>query len=174
MAQTVDPNPSAGDEPAPEPVAEPAPEPAPVPVSAPATARSSGRASTEAPRRTRVMVRSFRPWSVLKISLVFSFCLMLIVYFALMIIWQVMDATGAVASLERILGQLLATGQGTTSQPYLIQFGVLFRWAFLAGCVFVVVSSLVTTFVAIVYNLISDVIGGVELTLAESKRRHEV
>jgi hypothetical protein len=40
-------------------------------------------------------------------------------------------------------------------------------WGLFSGIVFVVVWSAITVFVAMLYNLISDIIGGVEVTLAE-------
>jgi hypothetical protein len=38
----------------------------------------------------------------------------------------------------------------------------------------VVIWSLINFLVALAYNLVSDVVGGLELTLAESKRRDDV
>ena len=43
-------------------------------------------------KRTRVVVRKVGPWSVLKFSLLFYLCVMLIVYFALMIIYGLLSA----------------------------------------------------------------------------------
>ena len=49
-------------------------------------------------KRTRVVVRKVGPWSVLKFSLLFYLCVMLIVYFALMIIYAMLTAVGAIDS----------------------------------------------------------------------------
>src|SRR5207244_1323780 len=46
-----------------------------------------------APRRTRVVVRRVDPWSILKFSLLFYFCLMLVVMFALMILYWILGLT---------------------------------------------------------------------------------
>ena len=54
-------------------------------------------------RRTRVVVRKVSPWSVLKFSLLFYLCVMLIVYFALMIIYGLLSAVGAIDSAGRLL-----------------------------------------------------------------------
>ena len=62
------------------------PQRAPVPLESPAP--GSRRAS----RRTRVVVRKVGPLSVLKFSLIFYFCVMLIVYLALLIIYIVLSA----------------------------------------------------------------------------------
>ena len=156
MAQTIE-------DPTPPPAAaSPAPvSSTPASATSPVTAR---RASVHAaPRRTRVVVRKVGPLSVLRFSLIFYFCVMLIVYFALMIIYWVLSAVGAIDSTERLLGQLFA------SDTVEIGFGRVFTWLFLTGLANVVLWSLVTVFVAFLYNLISDVVGGVEVTLAEKR-----
>lgn len=162
MAQTIeDPTPPpAAASPTP-------PSPAPAPATPPVTPR---RTSVHAaPRRTRVVVRKVGPLSVLKFSLIFYFCVMLIVYFALMIIYWVLNAVGAIDSTGRLLGYVFATGTADSSQPVEIGFGNVFAWLFLIGLANVVLWSLVNVFVAFLYNLISDVVGGVEVTLAEKR-----
>jgi hypothetical protein len=122
-----------------------------------------------APRRTRVVVRKVGPLSVLKFSLLFYLCVMLIVLFATVIVYGVLSAAGAIESLETVLGYVF--GEGTTStggaEPIEIDGGAVFMWGLFGGLVFVVVWSAITVFVAMLYNLISDIIGGVEVTLAE-------
>ena len=122
-----------------------------------------------APRRTRVVVRKIGPLSVLKFSLIFYLCVMLIVLFAMVIVYGVLSAAGAIDSLETVLGYVF--GEGTTStggaEPIEIDGGTVFMWGLFGGFVFVVVWSAITVFVAMLYNLISDIIGGVEVTLAE-------
>ena len=66
-----------------------------------------------APRRTRVVVRKIGPLSVLKFSLLFYLCVMLIVLFAMVIVYGVLSAAGAIDSLETVLGYVF--GEGTTS-----------------------------------------------------------
>ncbi len=127
------------------------------------------RALQGTPRRTRVVVRKVGPWSVLKFSLLFYFCVMLIVYFALMIIYAILSAVGAIDSAGRLLGYVFATGNADGPQAVVIRFGSVFTWLFLVGLANVVLWSLVNVFVAFLYNLISDVVGGVEVTLAEKR-----
>ena len=122
-----------------------------------------------APRRTRVVVRKVGPLSVLKFSLLFYLCVMLIVLFAMVIVYGVLSAAGAIDSLEKVLGYVF--GEGTTStggaEPIEIDGGTVFMWGLFGGIVFVAAWSAITVFVAMLYNLISDIIGGVEVTLAE-------
>ncbi len=125
-----------------------------------------------APRRTRVVVRKVGPLSVLKFSLLFYLCLMLIVLFAMVIVYGVLAAAGAIDSLETVLGYIFGTGTTSTggAEPLEIDGGSLFMWGLFGGLTFVVVWSVINVFIAMLYNLISDIIGGVEVTLAERPR----
>jgi len=150
--------------------AAPATSPGPFIAPAPPSTRPDRR-PRRPPRRTRVVIRSVGPWSVLRFSLFFYFCVWLIVFLALVIIYMLMSAVGAIDSLETLLGYLFSTGQQSTRGPTPIEIneGVVGLMTFFAGCVLTLVWSLVNVLVAFLYNLISDVVGGVEVTLAEKR-----
>ena len=143
--------------------------PPPLPADPQQQQVAARRSISTAPRRTRVVIRKVGPWSVLKFSLLFYFCIMLIVYFALMIIYTILSAVGAIDSAGRLLGYVFATGDANGPQAVVVHFGSVFGWLLLVGLANVVLWSLVNVFVAFLYNLISDVVGGVEVTLAEKR-----
>jgi hypothetical protein len=118
-----------------------------------------------APRRAQVVVRRVSPWSVLKFSLLFYFCLMLVFLFALIILYWVLGAIGVIDSVSHTLSEL---GFGPRT-GFRFHGEWIFSRLFLIGLVGVVVWSLVNMFVAILYNLVSDVVGGVQITLAERR-----
>ena len=66
----------------------------------PPTRREDSKAG---PRRTKVVVRRVEPWSVLKISLLFYFCLMLVFVFALLVIYWILGLTGVLDSASHLL-----------------------------------------------------------------------
>jgi hypothetical protein len=84
-------------------------------------------------------------------------------------VYGILSAAGAIESLEKVLGYVFGTGTTSTggAEPIEIDGRVVFTWALVGGLVFVVVWSVINVFVAMLYNLISDIIGGVEVTLAE-------
>jgi hypothetical protein len=52
-----------------------------------------------------------------------------------------------------------------------ISLGLVERWAFFLGLGLVVVGSLINLFLAFLYNVISDIVGGVELQFQERETR---
>jgi Transmembrane domain of unknown function (DUF3566) len=140
--------------------------------------RTTARLPRRGARRTRVEIRRLAPISVLKFSLIFYFCVFLVVYLAMAIIWAVLSASGVIDSLEQLLGTVFPSqgaftptgGLSTKGAPPLeIDTGKVFTWIFIAGCVGVAIWSFINVFVAVMYNLISDIVGGVEVTLADRR-----
>jgi transmembrane protein DUF3566 len=126
-------------------------------------APSRGRVRRGAPRRIRVQVRRISPWSVLKLSLLFYFCLMLVVLLGLGILYAVVDALGILDSIAELLNSV---GFGPN---FRFNGGAIFRTVFFIGLVSVAVWSALTVFVVFLYNLISDLVGGIEMTLTERR-----
>jgi hypothetical protein len=126
----------------------------------------SGMESRGIPRRTKVVVRRVDAWSVLKFSLLFYFCMMLIFLFALLILYWILGVLGVLDSASELLH---TAGFGPVRGEFQFNGFWIFSRLFLIGVIGVVVWSLVNMFVAVLYNLISDVLGGIEVTLAEKR-----
>lgn len=128
-------------------------------------ARAEAKPGTKRPttRRIRVGIRRINPWSVLKFSLIFYFCVMLVVLFGLAILYMLLGALGVLDSLAQLLGDLWTGGE------FEFHGFAIFRTLFLVGFITVVIGSALTVFIAVLYNLISDLVGGIEVTLVERR-----
>jgi transmembrane protein DUF3566 len=111
-------------------------------------------------RRARLVIRKIDPWSVLKFSLLFYFCLLLIMLLGSAIIFAILKAFGVISNIEKLIRDL-------SEATFTISGGAIFRWLFLFGLLGAVVASAVTVFLAFLYNLIADVVGGIEVSVAE-------
>jgi len=121
-------------------------------------------------RRTRVTVRRFGLFSVLKFSLIFCFCAMVVVWLALLLIYFMLSAAGVTDTVAYWIGCVINTDNGTKNCVAAGIDGVkLFTWLFGAGVVMAIAASLLGTFIALIYNLIADIVGGVEVVLAEKR-----
>jgi hypothetical protein len=129
-------------------------------------ARSEPRTRTREPgsRRIRVGIRRISPWSVLKFSLIFYFCVMLVVLFGLAILYMLLGALGVLDSLAQLL-----EGVGFGGGNFEFHGLAIFRTLFLIGFLTVVIGSALSVFIAVLYNLISDLVGGIEVTLVERR-----
>lgn len=134
----------------------------------PSPSGSSRRERRQQVRKTRVVVRRVGPISVLKLSLIFYFCLMLIVFGGLLILYGIMSATGAIDKTAEVIGTL---GFGNAQGAFEINGSWLFTRLFIAGCGMVVAAAIINLLVAFLYNLLADVVGGLEVTLAEKRTR---
>jgi hypothetical protein len=129
-------------------------------------ARSEAKPGTRTPgsRRIRVGIRRISPWSVLKFSLIFYFCVLLVVLFGLAILYMLLGALGVLDSLAQLL-----EGVGFGGDNFEFHGLAIFRTFFLIGFLTVVIGSALTVFITVLYNLISDLIGGIEVTLVERR-----
>jgi hypothetical protein len=114
-------------------------------------------------RRTRLVVRKIDPWAVLKFSLVFYFCMLVIALLATGIIFVLLKSFGVIANIESLFRSL--------ELDVRITGGALFKWMFLIGLLGSVVASAITVFMAFLYNLIADVVGGIEIMVSEREPR---
>ncbi|HSL15000.1 MAG TPA: DUF3566 domain-containing protein [Actinomycetota bacterium] len=115
------------------------------------------------PRQTRVVIRKVGPWSVFKFSVIFYLCVMLVLLLAFGMLYWLLGALGAIDSVTRLARDLFA------DDSFEIHGDWLFTRLGLIGLAMVVVWSLINVFVAFLYNLISDVVGGIDVTLSERR-----
>jgi len=139
------------------------PEPAPAEAPVPAELERSKRSSPARSRQARVVLRKVGPWSVLKISFLFYLCVMVVILGAMMILYAILGAIGALDSLTRLIRDLFA------DQSFQIHGGWLFSRGLSIGLALVVLWTLINVFIVFLYNLLSDVVGGIEVTLSERR-----
>jgi hypothetical protein len=119
-------------------------------------------------RKVRRLVRHVDPWSVLKLSLLLALCLWVVVMIAAVIVWSVANSTGALASFERFFNENLQLEDFTLTGDVLFrQFGLVS----LLGALGLAAATVVAT---LVFNLISDIIGGVWISVIEEETSRPV
>jgi ABC-type amino acid transport system permease subunit len=128
--------------------------------------RPTPGAARPGPRKVRVLIRKVNPWSVLKVSLVFYFCLMLVIAVGFAILYAVLSAAGILDSLADLL---TGVGFGDAQGNFEFDPGYIFRTILLVGMISTVLWAAFTVFVAFLYNLIADLLGGIEVTLIERR-----
>jgi hypothetical protein len=129
---------------------------------------SAGR--NRGPRRARLQLRHVDTWSALKISLVVSIALFFVWMVAVGILFGVLNGLGVFDTLNDLFGQLGSVSGGEVGPQggsEVISAGVVFGGAAVIGLINIVLMTALCTVGAVVYNLCSDLVGGVEVTLSE-------
>ena len=115
-------------------------------------------------RRVRRVVRRIDTWSVLKVSALFHLSLVLVLLIAGVILWAAGSTFGAVDGVEKFMRSI-------GFEDFRFMGIQLLRGFAAAGLVMIVLGAGFSVLVAVVYNLISDVAGGIELTVVEEDLR---
>jgi hypothetical protein len=165
------PLPSAGARPAGAPGRPSAP-PVNAPAGAPAAAgegraRGRGRGMARGPRRARLQLRHIDTWSALKISLVVAIAMFFVWMVAVGVLYGVLNGLGVFTTLNDLFGQLSSSSGGSGASKPVITARIVFGGAAVIGLVNAVLLTALSTIGAVVYNLCSDLVGGLEVTLAE-------
>jgi hypothetical protein len=133
--------------------------------SQPAGRPAKGRGN-RGPRRARLQLRHIDTWSALKISLVLSIALFFIWMVAVGILYGVLSGLGVFDTLNDLFGQI-GTSAGGDGGSEVITPGIVFGGAAVIGAINIVLMTALATVAAFIYNLCADLVGGLEVTLAE-------
>jgi hypothetical protein len=142
------------------------PSPAPSsPPPSPPQVTPVGRQSAAA-RRARLKVSHLGPLSVLRVSLTFSLCMFIVLLVAVAALWGVLDSSGVFKSIIKAATTLTNDNNQTGIAPWL-SFGRVMLITVVLGAANVIAFTLLSTIGALLYNLCSDFVGGIEVTLVE-------
>ena len=114
-------------------------------------------------RRVRRIIRNIEVWSVLKISVLFYACLWAIFLIAGFLIWGVAESSGTVGKLESLITELFALDTFTFDGKQ------IFRGYALGGLVLAIAGSTMNVLMCLIFNLISDLTGGLRITMIEEE-----
>lgn len=136
------------------------------PTSAPAAASAPSARRT---RKARLRVARLDPWSVMKTVFLFSIAFGIMAWVATYLLWQVLMASGLFSAINDAIQNAVSSPNNTEGwriEDYLSANKVLGVTALLA-----VINAIITTALgtvgAFLYNLSANILGGLELTLAE-------
>ncbi|WP_316670101.1 DUF3566 domain-containing protein [uncultured Propionibacterium sp.] len=119
-------------------------------------------------RKARLRIARFDPWSVMKTSFLFSIAAGIILFIAVWVLWGIIALSGALDQAQEALTALIgsSSGSGLELSNYVSQWRVLGFTAIVAVLNVVFITA-VCTLLSFLYNLAANVIGGLEVTLAE-------
>lgn len=110
-------------------------------------------------RRVRRIIRRFDPWTVLKVSLVFNTIAALTFVLGLWVMWSLLLQKNIPGSITDLFDQVKIT--------FVIDGETWGRVVIFLAVVWTIAATAAMTLGAVLYNLISDLVGGVEITVLE-------
>ncbi|MDH3680153.1 MAG: DUF3566 domain-containing protein [Acidimicrobiia bacterium] len=114
-------------------------------------------------RKVRRVVRHIDPWSVLTFSVLFFLCLFAALLLASVLVWNAAVAAGTIENIESFIREI------GDYQTYEIKGDVVFRAAMVIAGILTLAASVMVVLLVVVFNLISDLVGGIRLTVVEEE-----
>jgi|TARA_B100000959_G_scaffold238395_1_gene258311 hypothetical protein len=100
---------------------------------------------------------------VLKVTLVFYFCVWGLVVISTRMLWGAAEDAGTISKIENFVEELF------TLETFEFDSGQILRVFTLGGLVLVIGGTGVTVVMVVLFNLISDLVGGVRFTMIEEE-----
>jgi Transmembrane domain of unknown function (DUF3566) len=122
-----------------------------------------------AARQAHLTIARLEPWSVMKFSFVVSLVAFVILFIAVSVLYAVLSAVGVFDSVQHLVTSLTSSqgSAGVNAKAWFTSSKVL-GYTALLGSLNIVLITAMSTIGAVVYNLTSRLVGGVEVTLRES------
>jgi hypothetical protein len=142
--------------------------------SPPASRGAAHKVTAAPPKRTarqaHLTVARVEPWSVMKFSFVVSLVAFVILFVAVTVLYGSLQGLGVFDSLQRVVSSVTSS-QGSTGVNAKAWFSAsrVLGYTALLGSLNIVLITAMSTIGAVVYNLTSRLVGGVEVTLKETE-----
>jgi hypothetical protein len=114
-------------------------------------------------RKVRRVLRHIEPWSALKVGLIFYTCVWGLSTIAVRILWNTAEDAGTIEKVESFIEDLFAL------EVFEFDSEQILRIFFLGGLILVVGGTAITVILVVLFNLISDLTGGVRFTMIEEE-----
>lgn len=124
--------------------------------------KRSGRTRIRS-RKVRRQIRHIDPWSVLTFSVIFHACVFGALLLSSVLVWQFADGAGFIERTETLWAEL------ADKPDFQIDEDVLVRAAVMIAGLLTIASSVLLVLLTVFFNLISDLVGGIRVTVIEEE-----
>ena len=128
------------------------------------TSETSGTRRNDRPRMRRVtrVVRDVDVWSVFKVGLVFHLVLFIVSMIAVSLLWSVANSTGTIDNVENFF-------ESFGWESFTFDGSALFGNFFAFGLLSAILGTGLWVVAAVMFNLITELVGGVRVTVLEEE-----
>lgn len=124
------------------------------------------------PRKAHLVLRRIEPWSAMKFSFVVALVCFVVLFVAVAALYMVLSSLGVFDNIIQTVNQLtMADGKPTSDIDIASWFEPvrILGYTALIGAVNVVLITALATLGAVIYNISSDLVGGIEVTFSEAE-----
>ena len=140
-------------------------------TSAGASAAVGAKAGSQAPaRRADLVISRLEPWSVMKFSFLMSLVAWVVLFVAVAFLYFVLSSLGVFTSIEHTLGSVTSSSGSSSGSSISHWFAAsrILGYTMLLGAVNIVLITALSTIGSMIYNLVTHLGGGIEVTLRET------
>jgi hypothetical protein len=131
--------------------------------------RARARSEVVPARRANLVIARLEPWSVMKFSFLMSLVAWVVLFVAVALLYYALSSLGVFESIQKTLASVTSSTSSSgvnltkwTSAPRVLGYTML------VGAVDVILITALATIGAMVYNLVTHLGGGIEVTLKET------
>lgn len=139
------------------------------------TAAMGGAAAASRPgsqaqaRRADLTIARFEPWSVMKFSFLMSLVAWVVLFVAVAFLYFVLSSLGVFTSIQHTLSSVTSSANSSGTQlSHWFSASRVLGYTMLLGAVNIVLITALSTVGAMIYNLVTHLGGGIEVTLRET------
>jgi hypothetical protein len=141
----------------------------PVPNRGP-SAKWRREAARRSRRQAHLTLARVEPWSVMKFSFVVSVVAFVILFVAIAVLYMVLSGLGVFTSLQHTVSTITSSqGSSGTNISHWFTASRILGYTAMLGAFNIILITAMSTIGAVVYNLIAQTVGGVEITLRETE-----
>ena len=120
-------------------------------------------------RRANLIIARLEPWSVMKFSFLMSLVAWVVLFVAVTLLYYALSGLGVFAAIQRTLASVTSSqnSAGVNLAAWTSASRVL-GYTMLAGAVDIILITVLSTVGAMIYNLVTHLGGGIEVTLKET------
>ena len=134
----------------------------------PAVTSPAARPAPRGPRKVRLTLAKLDPWSVMKLGFLLSVAIGIAFVVLVAVLWTILDSMGVFADIDRTVGTVLGSSSGTTFDLMdYVGFGRVISLATVIAVIDVFLLTALATLAAFLYNVCSQLVGGVQMTLTD-------
>jgi cell division protein FtsL len=137
---------------------------------APVRSQAGSRPQATRPqsRQAQLTVERVEPWSVMKFSFLISLVAFVVLFVAVAILYFTLSKIGVFTQIEKTWGAVTYHDHQSSNLSAWFSASRILGYTMLIGAVNVVIITALSTVGAVVYNLVTALTGGIEVTLKES------